>query len=280
MTRRIELKKALSAEGLAELKLAVVAAHPDDETIGAASRLMHCRQVFIVTVTDGSPQNTADAQAAGFQTAEEYATARRIEQNSAMEFVQLPSSRILRLNFRDQEATQNLADLVDSLSQTLKKMEPDLILTHPYEGGHPDHDATALAVHICRKLASLRDESFPHVAEFASYHAFHGERRIGYFLDFPNHPVLEFWLSEKESAQKRLMFDNYRSQKQNLKGFETQIQVERFRNAPSYDFSRSPSSESLYYDSQPWGMKSEQWRESAKLVLKKFGLFNENVTAL
>jgi len=53
-----------------------------------------------------------------------------------------------------------------------EQVKPNIVMTHAYEGGHPDHDALALACHIARELHSRRnsDWSFD-LMEFTSYHA-------------------------------------------------------------------------------------------------------------
>ena len=52
-------------------RVALVVAHPDDEVIGAGGRLSHWQDCHIIYVTDGAPQNSLDAAAAGFGTRED-----------------------------------------------------------------------------------------------------------------------------------------------------------------------------------------------------------------
>ena len=74
---------------------------------------------------------------------------------------------------RDQEAVVALDALIERLTADLAGAA--VVVTHPYEGGHPDHDAAALAV---RRAA---DRSGTAVVEFACYHKREGDRVFGAF---------------------------------------------------------------------------------------------------
>ena len=66
-------------ETLSRLPVLVVAAHPDDETIGAGGMLGRMANPYVLHVTDGAPRNPDFARAAGYRSREEYARARRRE---------------------------------------------------------------------------------------------------------------------------------------------------------------------------------------------------------
>ena len=45
-----------------------------------------------------------------------------------------------------------LEDLVDRCAGLIGALRPAVVITHAYEGGHPDHDTLALAVRLaCRR---------------------------------------------------------------------------------------------------------------------------------
>ncbi|HEV7515463.1 MAG TPA: PIG-L family deacetylase, partial [Thermoanaerobaculia bacterium] len=79
----------------------VLAAHPDDETIGAGALL--CRQPpqAVIHVTDGAPRDLAWAPAAHGDR-DGYARARRRELAAALALAGVPADRLLRLGIVDQ----------------------------------------------------------------------------------------------------------------------------------------------------------------------------------
>src|ERR687893_223357 len=96
-------------------RIAIVVAHPDDETIGIGGQLSRLRGVTIVHVTDGAPRNDAAAQAHGFQTPEDYAAARREELRAALALADAADHALVNLGVADQEASLHLPDLARRL---------------------------------------------------------------------------------------------------------------------------------------------------------------------
>src|SRR5206468_1472133 len=97
-------------------RILMVVAHPDDEVIGAGTRLRHWRDALtIVHVTDGIPLDTKDAKVAGFQTREEYARARQTEMRHALSLATIEPDCTVQLAFTDQTAVHHLPELIDTL---------------------------------------------------------------------------------------------------------------------------------------------------------------------
>lgn len=234
--------------------LVIVAAHPDDEVIGAGAQLAQVQDITIIHVTDGAPCNLADAQGAGFRDRAEYAAARRRELLDALAIAGIPAERASQIGIVDQEASLYMPELSWRLQTMLEAIRPHAVLTHPYEGGHPDHDATAFAVH-----AAAQPRAIP-VFEFASYHNRDGAIATGCFLPAST-PAYRYVLSPGERELKRRMLDRFVSQQQVIEWFP--LEYELFRPAPDYDFTRPPHEGTLLYERFGWGWTGERWRTLA-----------------
>ena len=239
-------------------RVLLLAAHPDDEVIGAGGQLRRWRdRILLVQATDGSPRDRRDAR--------EYAETRRAERREALAVAGIAADQSREIGIPDQRAACELPRLIRALAALMDEFLPDWILTHPYEGGHPDHDACAFAARAAAEQAILR----PKLVEFTSYHAGPGGGTItGEFLAAPTTEV-RFDLDESQTRVKHRMFECYRTQQQVLAMFR--IGEERFRVAPEYDFSAPPHDGRLNYEN--WNlMEGRRWRELAAKALEILNL--------
>ncbi len=268
------LERFCSAADDPWLTTAVVAAHPDDESIGAAGRICRlanaCR---IVHVTDGAPSNPRfhPEPAAGL-TREAYARVRRQEAIRAMAIAGIDESSVMSLGVRDQEASFQLASLARRLAELFVSTGFRIVVTHAYEGGHPDHDAVAFAV--CSAMAVLRDrrKDTPVVIEMTGYHDRFGQLVRGEFLPAPFEPIAErtTWLDEQERERKRAMLAAYTTQREILAPFA--VDCERFRLAPEYDFCAPPHEGALHYERSGFPIAGATWRALAKAALRSLSI--------
>ena len=249
----------------------IVSAHPDDETIGAGAQIPRIERLLIVEVTDGSPARPVDAHNAGFATRHAYAAARRNELLAALHLGGIPSGRVLELGVVDQEASLELSGLTRVILRNIWDFQADAVLTHPYEGGHPDHDACAFAVQEACRLMARAHLTSPARIEMAGYHAWRGEPEVatietGEFLPYPDCMEIVVALDPAARELKRRMFNCFQSQEGMLSHFHTDS--ERFRIAPEYDFTRPPHPGRLLYERFDWGMSGARWRELAREALR------------
>jgi LmbE family N-acetylglucosaminyl deacetylase len=248
--------KALAARRPTPRRTALVVAHPDDETIAAGASLRLLPNLLLVHVTDGAPRAMHDAARLGFETPAHYAAAREAELQSVLALAGVNPARI-RLEVPDQEASHHMPVIAAQLREAFEAHGIEAIITHAYEGGHPDHDATALAVHCA---ANGRP-----IIEFAGYHAGpDAEMTVQRFL--PGPPETRIQLDPEEAANKQAMLDCFQTQSGILDLFGAS--VERFRPAPEYDFTEPPHEGRLNYENWHWPITGRDWRNLAAHTLQ------------
>ena len=252
-------------EPIVTSRLLVVAAHPDDETIGAGGLLARSVDAHVAVITDGAPREPS-MWAVGVKatTRGEYARVRREELRLALADAGLASDRVHLLEAPDGEAIENVPAIVERLVELIGEIDPEIVLTHAYEGGHVDHDATALAVHAAMFLAK---RGHPH--EMALYHGDRGAVAVHEFL--PGGPAAcTIHLDERLRTRKSKMIGRYESQRQYEAYFG--IEVERYRCAPRYDFRESPDPiHRLLYERNNV-VTGEHWRARAQVAIEQLKL--------
>lgn len=268
--------RSVGAEALAALdalpaaSVIVLAAHPDDETIGAGGFLHRLRGGLVLHLTDGAPRE------ARFRPAdldrEAYARLRVRELTCALAAGGVPPGRAVSLGAADQEAVMALAELARAATAILSHARPAVVITHPYEGGHPDHDAAALVARAAVALLRRQGRPAPRLVEMTSYHA-DGERLVtgAFFGGRQPHEVARR-LSPAEQAAKRAMLDCFESQRPVLAPFAADVSVERFRAAPAADFGAPPHAGPLWYERLGFPISGQRWRAIARRELGALGL--------
>jgi len=248
----------------------IIVAHADDEVLGVGAQLQKLRRTSFVHVTDGSPINLCDAARLGFKSRKAYADARRKELLTALALAGINPTQSQQLGFVDQEASFHLPQMTLEVMKIIRELRPEAILTHPYEGGHPDHDATAFAVHAACRLLNKQGTLSPAIIEMAFYHNRGGTMVTSSFLPGGAGAATTIELSEPERAFKQRLMDCHVTQQMTLKSFS--IRIERFRSAPVYDFTQAPHEGKLHYELFDWGMTGVPWRELARQALITLGL--------
>jgi LmbE family N-acetylglucosaminyl deacetylase len=231
-------------------RLAVVIAHPDDETVGAGALLMRTTGTQVIVTTDGSPRAPGFAEEHGFASVEDYAAARHRELATAMAIAGVEAEQLIMLGFADQGATHALAQLSAMLAGIVIARNITMVVTHAYEGGHPDHDAVAFAVHAARRLLALRGRALT-VIEMPLYRI---DAQGGFTTSFAGETegAIAYAIAGAELDRKKAMLAAHVSQQQVLRQFDPAR--EQFRPAAKHDFTRLPNDGRLLYESMPWGM--------------------------
>jgi LmbE family N-acetylglucosaminyl deacetylase len=256
-----------------DLEPVLLCAHPDDETIGASACMGRLRNPTVVFLTDGAPRDPGLRSPRATGSRARYARMRHDEAIAALALAGVSTARILFLGGVDQEAIHEIVLLAERFASLLAQVEPDIVITHCYEGGHPDHDAAALIATVSKRILVREKKKPPEVLEMTSYHLRDGQCVTGEFLprdwgQSSGAEELTIQLSPGDRARKEQMLAAYVSQQTILSRFS--IGPERLRAAPAYDFTSAPHPGKLWYESLGWPMTGERWREIAAAVLSEF----------
>jgi N-acetylglucosamine malate deacetylase 2 len=236
-------------------RLLIVVAHPDDEVVGAGALISRLPDVWILHATDGAPRDPR-FMARGFQgTREEYARARRRELEEALALAGVAPDRLLGLGVADQEAVFEIPRLAEGIARAVREIGPDTLLTLAYEGGHPDHDAVALAVQ--QAVEGIE------ILEMPLYHAEPGTEAMIVNEFLPGPPETRLTLTAEERELKRRMIESFATQAETLRAF-LPPRDERLRPAPIHDFTRPPHEGRLQYEIWGFPIDGERWREAAR----------------
>jgi len=247
----------------------VVFAHPDDETIGCGAQLARWKNPTLVLVTDGAPVNLKDARALGFSTAKDYAGARRRELLAALAIAGQPPQALVTFDIPDQQVARRLVEVTHRLMELAKARDLRVFFTHAYEGGHPDHDATAFAVHAAARLLSTEGRPVL-VVEMPYYKTGDGDMTRQRFSPAPEVQEITIPLTPDEQDLKRRMMAAHQTQAAILAPFD--VATEHFRIAPQYDFAELPNEGRLLYEQQDWGLTGSEWLALARAAISDLGL--------
>lgn len=267
--RRTRRRKAHSAHaklfGSGELnpkvRCSVIVAHPADEVVGAGCLISKLADVTVLHVTDGAPRDMQDVKAAGFEERSKYAQARKQECLSALALANVAEDRVVDFEVPDQCAPQYLADLTKRITAFLRQSSADIVVTHPYEGAHPDHDATAFATHAALRLMEQNGFKPPVLFEMALHPSTDFKAKVPEFLPGAEGDTTTLLLDQRAQELKQRMFACFQTQRESLE--VSPIGPEKFRPPPTYDFSAPPQHGKLYYENFEWALRSNEWQSLA-----------------
>jgi N-acetylglucosamine malate deacetylase 2 len=244
------------------LHCAVIVAHPADEIVGAGCLISKLGDVSVLHTTDGAPKDLHDARAAGFDTREDYAAARREECLAALAIANVPGDQVVDLAVAADCAAQCLTELTRRIATFLQQTSANIVVTHPYEGAHPDHDATAFATHAALRLLKKNGFRPPAVFEMALHPGPDSLAKLPEFLPGSGSETTTLLLDERSQLLKQEMFACFETQRESLKA--SPIGPEKFRQPGKYDFRAPPAKGKLYYEDFQWAVAPEQWRQFAR----------------
>jgi N-acetylglucosamine malate deacetylase 2 len=261
------LAETLSPAKIDAHEVAIVIAHPDDETIGCGASLSRLAGASIILVTDGAPRNGVDAVRAGFASSVEYGAARSRELRAALAAAGVEAGRIIALGVADQDVCASLASIARRLASIFESLDIRIVLTHAYEGGHPDHDGVAFCVAAAVRLLGARG---PKIIEMPFYHLARDGVSLATqrFCDGEDHVVLE--LTSPDRRMKATMMTAHSTQAETLRAFG--CEAERFRPAKAHDFRALPNGGRIFYSTFDCGFSAADWPAVARAALEQIGL--------
>lgn len=247
--------------------VAIVVAHPDDETIGCGAALSRLDGATLLLVTDGAPLAGADAGRAGFASIADYRAARARELRAALAAADVDIRCLVEFGVADQGVASSLAPLARRLASVFEERHIAVVLTHAFEGGHPDHDGVAFCVHAAAALLGARA---PAVIEMPYYHL--GEDGVTMvaqrFCDGADDVVVDLPTSSRRL--KTAMMRAHASQEPTLRSFG--CETERYRLAKKYDFRKLPNDGRIFYSTFDSGFAPQNWPSAAHAALVALGL--------
>jgi LmbE family N-acetylglucosaminyl deacetylase len=266
-------RAVLPLEDLPSQPALVVVAHPDDEAIAAGALLARLPRAGVICVTDGAPRRGNFARDAGFDNWMDYAAARRREAEAALALLSRAIAPMHNLGIADQEAVFNLVATSRHLAHRLKPGFTHVI-THAYEGGHPDHDSVAFCVHAACALVAKDGTTPPVIVEAPLYNAPAGTFVHNRFLPHGDAgPVAVFRLSSAEQDLKRRMFECHVTQRNVFPDFD--LNEEKFRQAPRYHFAAPPHPGDAGYNQYMRPFTGRVWRRHAWQAMREMDVWRQ-----
>lgn len=239
--------------------VALVVAHPDDETLGIGARMACLRHLVLIHLTDGAPRTPGLPGSEDGPRRAAVAAERSRELDRALAALGATPRRRTAYGYSDQESIVHLSEIVARLRDDLARVA--FVVTHAYEHGHPDHDTAALAVHMACALLAGSGVQVP-IIEFPSYHLRRDGACFGAFWPARGHRQWIAKLDLRERERKIHALACFASQREMLRNFP--VDVERFRRAPAYDFRQPAPPPFAWYDQRKWPVDCRGWRESAR----------------
>lgn len=227
------------------LPVLVVAAHADDECIGASPWLLR-GEAAVVVLTDGAPRDARWFGRGHNWSAALYRQVRKRECRRALAEMGVPASRIVQGRIPDQELGRRLQDGLTFLQRAVRRFGPAVVVAPAYEGGHPDHDAASFLVACLR-----RGGMAPMVREWWEYALYTSRQGRFAVHDLPmGGGRQEGRLRAEEGRRRRRAVAAYRSQAQTLRRLERVREC--FRPMPEHDYTQPPLPGPTVYEQ--WGM--------------------------
>lgn len=237
---------ALAAREAVGVPALLLVAHPDDEVLGASVALRCLSSLVLVHATDaaGGTEGTSPVE-------------RFAELDAALALLGAAPARVA-CGLPDGQLINHVETLAGRIAALLPPV--DLLVTHAFEGGHPDHDACALAAHMA--CAGQAGRPIIHL-EFAVYARIGGVVRTNAFAPAAA-PATVLALSPEERAAKQHALAAFASQRHVVDRFPLAEEV--LRVAPAHEFGLRRAAADVLFAAGDEGREA-RWRAAAVAAL-------------
>lgn len=231
--------------------VAVVVAHPHDETIACGATLKRLKGAHVVVVTDGVLRGPNESAAYSFPASRTPEIACWRELIAALELAGKPAGAVTGLAVADRKAAEYLVAITRRIAEVFYRSGTAIAITHAYEGRDPDHDATAFAVHQAAALCRRRGQDIailemPFRRKPAS--ELPPEERQG---------TIRLLLTAEEKALKHRMMACFEHRQETHGG--DALDLEQFHIAPAYDFAELPGGGHIVYGDEAADLGPGRW---------------------
>ena len=248
-------------------RCSVIVAHASDEIFGAGCLISKLMDVTILHVTDGIGVELDQRGQASLQESAHQAERIHEESVAALRLANVPEDKVIDFALPQYALSQRLTYLTRKITSFLQQSRANIILTHPYEGGHPDHDAIAFATHAALRILNENGFKPPDVFEMALYPSGKPVAKVPEFLSRIDSESTTLLLDERSQKLKERMYACLRSQRD--VAMASPSNFERFRRPPLYDFTRPPQDGKLHYGRFDWAISPDEWQALSTQALSQ-----------
>jgi LmbE family N-acetylglucosaminyl deacetylase len=265
---RVFLDRLFKGESIEDSgTVAVVVAHSDDESIAFGAQIKQFPKCTMVHMATSASSDPYEWESRGYSTREEYEHTRELELTNALHIAGHLGPRNV-LNNVDQQVALHLAENARALAALFTAQGIKYVLTHAYEGGHPDHDAVAFAVHAAKKLIEREGGSLT-LIEAPLYRSVGGKTLMQDFVPIEGTKTYSLALTPEQQELKTKLYQAHTSQQNTFTNMS--VTTETLREAPPYDFTSLPNGGELFRLYDRSGMR-DQWTTLTTEALRQLDL--------
>jgi LmbE family N-acetylglucosaminyl deacetylase len=211
---------ALSGADKNQGNILFVFPHQDDEML-IFHRIRHFlgqkRQIFMVWVTDGAAHSPEVRKSLiikltlpllAVESDEKIRKVRENESISLMHMLEMPRNNLKFLGFPSGQAKDCFPEIVSTLEDVFREINPQEIYTVSYDNGEFEHDICNAAVNFASRVVPQAQ-----VYEYPVVNVYKGMLRVHWLIPFRNSTILRTPFSMPEENERLRLFRSvYRSQ--------------------------------------------------------------------